>query len=57
MYVTKIKNTNKTQRNGSAALTTDIMGIPATPDVTKRFNLIDGVIIPIYMLTTIIIPK
>jgi hypothetical protein len=37
-YVTIIKKTNKTPKNGNAAFTTDMIGIPATPDVTKRFN-------------------
>ena len=46
-YVTKIKKINKTPRKGRAALTTDIIGIPATPEVTKRFNPTGGVIMPI----------
>ena len=50
-YVTKIKKTNRTPRKGRAALTTDIIGIPATPEVTKRFNPTGGVIIPISMFT------
>ena len=56
-YVTKIKKTKRTPRNGRAAFTTDIIGIPATPEVTKRFNPTGGVIIPISILTTMIIPK
>ena len=46
-----------TARKGSAALTTDMIGIPATPDVTKRFKPTGGVIIPISILTTIMMPK
>tara|TARA_Y100000385_G_C12657803_1_gene452378 strand:- start:86 stop:295 length:210 start_codon:yes stop_codon:yes gene_type:complete len=36
-YVTKIKKTKSTPRNGRAAFTTDIIGMPATPEVTKIF--------------------
>ena len=56
-YVTRIKKTNNTAKKGSAARTTDIMGIPATPEVTNRFNPTGGVIIPISMFTTMIIPR
>ena len=48
---------NKTPKNGKAALTTDIIGILATPDVTNRFKPTGGVIIPISIFTTMIIPR
>ena len=57
IYVTMIKNTNNTAKNGNAARTTLIMGIPATPEVTKRFNPTGGVIIPISIFTTMMIPR
>ena len=37
-YVTRIRKTKSTHRNGNDARTTRIIGIPATPDVTKRFR-------------------
>ena len=40
-----------------AALTTFIIGIPATPDVTNRFSPTGGVIIPISIFTTMMIPR
>ena len=57
MYVTIIKKMNITPKNGSAARTTLIIGIPATPEVTKRFKPTGGVIIPISMFTTMMIPR
>eukprot|EP00326_Haptolina_ericina_P038970 CAMPEP_0181239132 /NCGR_PEP_ID=MMETSP1096-20121128/39757_1 /TAXON_ID=156174 ORGANISM="Chrysochromulina ericina, Strain CCMP281" /NCGR_SAMPLE_ID=MMETSP1096 /ASSEMBLY_ACC=CAM_ASM_000453 /LENGTH=53 /DNA_ID=CAMNT_0023334781 /DNA_START=41 /DNA_END=202 /DNA_ORIENTATION=- len=52
-----IKNTKSTAVNGNAALTTDIIGILATPDVTNRFRPTGGVIIPISMFTTMMMPR
>ena len=52
-----IKNTNNTAKNGNAAFTTRIIDMFATPDVTKRFKPTGGVIIPISMFTTMMIPK
>jgi hypothetical protein len=57
IYVTRIKNTNNTAQKGIAAFTTLTMLIPVIPEVTKRFSPIGGVIIPISIFTTIIMPK
>ena len=57
MYVTMIKKINITPKKGSAARTTLIIGIPATPEVTNRFKPTGGVIIPISMFTTMMIPR
>ena len=57
IYVIKIKNTNNTAKNGNAARTTAIIGMPATPEVTNKFNPTGGVIIPISMLTTMMMPR
>ena len=56
-YVTMIKKTNKIIKNGRAARTTLIIGIPATPDVTNRFRPTGGVIMPISMFTTMMMPR
>ena len=56
-YVTRIKNTNRTPTNGAAAFTTWAKLIPVMPEVTNKFNPTGGVIIPISILTTIMIPK
>ena len=55
--MTIIRNTNKTAKNGNAARTTDIIGIFATPEVTKRLSPTGGVIMPISIFTTIMIPR
>ncbi len=52
-----IRKTKSTPRNGSAARTTRIIGMPATPEVTKRFRPTGGVIIPISMFTTMMMPR
>jgi len=57
IYVTMIKNTKRTARKGKAARTTLIIGMFATPDVTNRFSPTGGVIIPISMFTTMMMPR
>ena len=57
MYVTIMRKMNITPKNGNAARTTLIIGIPATPEVTNRFKPTGGVIIPISMFTTMMIPR
>lgn len=52
-----MRKINRTPRNGNAARTTRIIGIPATPEVTKRFKPTGGVIIPISMFTTMMTPR
>ena len=44
-------------RNGNAARTTPIIDMLATPAVTNKFKPTGGVIIPISIFTTIIIPR
>ena len=56
-YVIMIRNTNMMARNGNAARTTPIIDIPATPAVTNKFRPTGGVIIPISIFTTIMIPR
>ncbi|CRZ82490.1 Uncharacterised protein [Vibrio cholerae] len=46
-----------TPTQGSAALTTFIIDILATPEVTNRFKPTGGVIMPISMFTTIMMPR
>ena len=57
MYVTIMRKMNIMPKNGSAARTTLIIGMPATPEVTNRFRPTGGVIIPISMFTTMMIPR
>ena len=57
MYVTRIRKTNSTATNGAAAFTTRERLMPVIPEVTNRFKPIGGVIIPISMFTTMMIPK
>ena len=46
-----------TAREGAAALTTRVKGIPAAPDVSTRLSPTGGAIIPIIMLTTVMMPR
>ena len=56
-YVTIIRNKNITPTQGNAAFTTFIIDILATPAVTNKLRPTGGVIIPISIFTTIIMPK
>ena len=56
-YVTKIKNINIILTNGIAARITSATDISATPAVTNKLSPTGGVIIPISIFTTIIMPR
>ena len=48
---------NMMPTQGRAAFTTFMTDIPATPAVTNKFNPTGGVIMPISMFTTMMIPR
>ena len=56
-YVTIIKKINKTVIKGKSAFTTCDRLIPVIHEVTNKLSPIGGVIIPISIFTTIMIPK
>ena len=56
-YVTIIRKRNITATHGSAAFTTFIIDIFATPAVTNKLSPTGGVIMPISIFTTIMMPR
>lgn len=55
--MTRIRKTNRIPTQGRAALTTFMTDMWATPAVTNRLSPTGGVIMPISMLTTMMMPR